>query len=73
MLINMINAVCCVYSKSGLEVIKPFSCSTQLGKIFQVIKKAKMLRKIKSFLSLSLLDVVCVMLTRLKRQQLMAF
>ena len=38
-----------------------FSCSTQLSTIFQLLKKIKY-RKVKKFLTLSLSDVVYIML-----------
>ena len=47
------------------EVIKLFSCSTQLSMIFQLLIKTKN-RQIKKFFALSLLDVVFIMLINVK-------
>ena len=49
----------------GLEVIKLFSCSTQMSMKFQLLIKLKY-RQIKKFLALSLSDVVFIMLINVK-------
>ena len=49
---------------SDPEVIKLFSCSTQLSTKFQLLIKAKILTK--KFLVLSLSDVVFIMLINVK-------
>ena len=51
--------------KSGPEVIKLFSYSTQLSTKFQLLIKAK-IPKMKRFLALSLSDVVFIMLINVK-------
>ena len=51
--------------KTGSEVIKLFSCSTQLSTKFQLLIKTKY-RKIKMFFPLSLSDVVFIMLINVK-------
>ena len=47
------------------EVIKLFSCSTQLSTKFQLLEKLKY-RQINKFLALSLSDVVFIMLINVK-------
>ena len=47
-------------NKSGPEVIKLFSCSTQLSTKIQLLIKTK-IRQIMKFLALSLSDVVLIM------------
>ena len=49
----------------GLEVIKLFSCSTQLSTKFQLLIKIKY-RQMKKFLALSLSDSVFIMLINVK-------
>ena len=51
--------------ESGPEVIKLFSCSTQLSTKFQLLAKLKY-RQIKKFLALSLSVVVFIMLINVK-------
>ena len=67
-------AYCWVYSTPnkmmshttpGCEVIKLFSCSTQLSTQFQLLIKLKYLQ-MKKFLALSLSDVVFIMLINIK-------
>ena len=48
----------------GLEVIKLFSCSTQLSTKFQLLVKTKI--PTKKFLALSLFDVAFIMLINVK-------
>ena len=50
---------------SGPEVIKLFSCSTQLSTKFQLLTKLKY-RQIKKFITFSLSDVVFIMLVNAK-------
>ena len=50
--------------RSGPEVIKLFSCSTQLSMEFQLLIKSKMLKK--KILAFKLSDVVCTMLINVK-------
>ena len=53
--------------KSGSEVLKLLSYSTQLSKKFQLLIKTKLkYRQIKKFLDLSILDVVFIMLINVK-------
>ena len=52
------------FCQPGLEVIKLFSCSTQLSTKFQLLIKTK----IPKFLALSLSDVVFIMLINVKCQ-----
>ena len=49
------------HASPGTEVIKKFSCSTQLSMTFQMLIKSKML-KIKTFLAFKLSDSVFIML-----------
>ena len=49
----------------GPEVIKLFSCSTQLSTKFQLLIKTKK-RQMKMFLALSLSDIVFIMLINVK-------
>ena len=51
---------------AGTEVIKLFSCSTQLSMKFQLLTKTKMLRKINTFLAFKLSDVLFIMLIHVK-------
>ena len=51
--------------KSGPEVVKLFSCSTQLSMKFQLLLKLKY-QQMKKSLALSLLDVVFIMLINVK-------
>ena len=51
--------------RTGPEVIKLFSCSTQLSMEFQLLIKLKY-RQIKKFLSLSLSEVVFIMIINVK-------
>ena len=70
-----------ISSYPGPEVIKLFSCSTQLSTKFQLLIKTKIpTSQIKKFLALSLSDVVFIMLITVKMQtivgifkQLLAF
>ena len=55
----------CQSVESGPEVIKLFSCSTQLSTKFQLLKKIKC-QQIKKFLALSLPDVVFIMIINVK-------
>ena len=55
--------------ESGPEIIKLFSCSTQLSTKLQQLIKLKY-RQIKMFLILSLSDVVLIMLINVKMQAL---
>ena len=59
-----------IYSQSGPEVIKLFSCSTQLSTQFQLLINTKIP---KTFLALSLSDVVFIMLINNKMPKLLAF
>ena len=52
-------------SSTGPEVIKLFSCSTQLSMKFKLLIKTKYL-ELKQFLALSLSDVVFIMLINVK-------
>ena len=52
-------------NQSGPEVIKLFSCSSQLSTKFQLFIKLKYQQK-KKFLTLSLSDVVFIMLINIK-------
>ena len=58
---------------SRLDVIKLFSCSTQLSTKFQLLIKAKLPTNEKKFLALSLSDVVFIMLMNVKMPKLLAF
>ena len=55
----------CLICTSGPEVIKLFSCSTQLSMKFQLLIRLKY-QQIKKFLALSLSDVVFIMLINVK-------
>ena len=57
-----------VYSpfRSGPEVIKRFSCSSQLSTTFQLLMKKLKYRQMKTFLALSVSDVVFIMLINVK-------
>ena len=57
---------------TGPEVIKLFSCSTQLSTKFQLLINLKY-QQIKKFLALCISDVVFIMQIMLKCQQLLAF
>ena len=52
-------------NRAGPEVIKLFSCSTQLSTQFQLLTKPK-IRQIKKLLAFSLLYVVFIMLINVK-------
>ena len=56
--------VCSSLLTPGLEVIKLFSCSTQLSSKFQLLVKTKI--PTKKFLALSLFDVAFIMLINVK-------
>ena len=58
---------------TGSEVIKLFSCSTQLSTEFQLLIKTKIMTNEAVFFSLNLSDVVFIMLKMLKCQHLLAF
>ena len=53
-------------------VIKPFSCSTQLSTIFQLLIKTKIPTNEKKFLVLRLSDVVFIMLINVKMPTIVA-
>ena len=56
-----------LFFQTGPEVIKLFSCSTQLSMKFQMlIKTFKKIPKMKKFLALSLSDVELIMLINVK-------
>ena len=55
-----------VMLKLGPEIIKLFSCSTQLSTQFQQLIKTKIPKNKKMFLALSLSDVVFIMLINVK-------
>ena len=60
-----VGPIASIGSVPGPEVIKLFSCSTQLSAKFQLLIKAKY-RQMKKFLALSLPDVVFIMLINVK-------
>ena len=59
------------FHQRGPEVINLFPCSTQLSTEFQLLLKINY-RKVKKFLSLSLSDVVFIMLINVKMQTIVA-
>ena len=56
-----------ITANNSPEVIKLFSCSTQLSMKFQLLNKLKY-RQMKKFIALSLSDVVYIMLINVKMQ-----
>ena len=60
-----------IEEKSGPQVIKLYSCSTQLSTKFQLLIKTKY-RQMKKFIILSLSDVVFIMLINVKMPTIMS-
>ena len=59
------NLICWLIYTSGPEVIKLFSCSTQLSMKFQLLIKSK-IGKIWTFIAFKHSDVVFIMLIKVK-------